>query len=270
MNFRNMPFFRPPQRGQRYVRALQGVILAFIAPIGWMLIRTAMGSTLAGTLSRNPGLYAYMLLGTMTVCGLFGWLLGREEERLSDLAMLDELTGLANSRLFGQRLDECIAHSRRDGKPLSLLLMDMDRFKSVNDTHGHQAGDMALKGAASVLKASIRASDVAARVGGEEFALILPETGPDEAAKVAERILNGMRIALVHTPGGVRLALSASIGLACGVPAEGDSAFALFAEADKALYKAKNQGRDRLVSACAYTPGIAHSSDDATGDTAAS
>jgi diguanylate cyclase (GGDEF)-like protein len=262
MKFKSVPFFRPPQQGHRRVRALQGVFLAVFAPLGWLVIRTAMGVSPVGVLERNPGLFAYMLLGTMTVFGLFGWLLGREEERLSKLAMLDELTGLANSRNFGQRLDECIALSRRDGKPLSLLLVDLDRFKSVNDTHGHQAGDMALKGAASVLKTSIRVSDVAARVGGEEFALILPETGPYEAAKVAERILNGLRIALIHTADGARVNLSASIGLACGVPEEGVTAFALYAEADKALYKAKNQGRDRLVSACAYRPDMAPTPDD--------
>jgi diguanylate cyclase (GGDEF)-like protein len=190
-----------------------------------------------------------MLLGTMGAFGVFGWLLGREEERLSRLAMLDELTGLANNRLFGARLEECLTASRRTGRPVSLLLVDMDRFKDINDTHGHQVGDLALKTAASVIRASVRASDVAARIGGEEFAVILPETATKEAAEVARRVLSGLRGAKVRLVDGATVNLSASIGLSGGIPAGGESGFALFAQADKALYKAKETGRDRLVTA---------------------
>jgi len=217
--------------------------------MGWIAIQTILGVSPWEVVLGNPGLMAYMLAGTMGAFGCFGWLLGREEERLSRLAMLDELTGLANNRLFGSRLDECLAASRRKNMPMSLLLMDMDRFKDINDTHGHQAGDQALKTAAAVIRSCVRTSDIAARIGGEEFAVILPETSTREAEAVAGRVLNGLRKATVRLGGGASVSLSASIGLSGGIAAKEESAFALFAEADKALYKAKTTGRDRLVSA---------------------
>ncbi|MFZ5428115.1 MAG: GGDEF domain-containing protein [Thermodesulfobacteriota bacterium] len=247
--FDRLPFLSPPLKDHRRARALQGMVLAVFAPAGWFALKVAAGAPPLEIITDNCGLFAYMLFGTMSAFGLFGWLLGREEERLSRLAMLDELTGLANNRLFGQRLDECIAASRRSGRPLSLLLIDMDHFKAINDTHGHQAGDMALKMAAAVIRSSVRGADVAARVGGEEFAVILPDTGADEAAKAAERILAGMRQARVLLANSASFGLSASIGLSGGVPGDGESSFALFAEADKALYKAKDSGRDRMVRA---------------------
>ncbi|WP_243364041.1 GGDEF domain-containing protein [Fundidesulfovibrio terrae] len=247
--FDRVPFFSRPRRGHRRARALQGVFLAVFAPVGWLALQALQGVSPADVARAHPGLMAYMLLGTMAAFGVFGWLLGREEERLSRLAMLDELTGLANNRLFGARLEECLVASRRSGRPLSLLLVDMDRFKDINDSHGHQAGDLALKTAASVIRSSIRASDVAARIGGEEFAVILPETGTKEAADVAGRVLSGLRGADVRLGDGTMVNLSASIGLSGGIPASGESGFALFAQADKALYKAKETGRGRLVTA---------------------
>ena len=248
MFFDRRPILSPRRRNRR-TRMLQGVFLAVFAPFGWLAIKKAEGLPPIDHFMNHPGLYAYMLLGTMTAFGFFGWLLGREEERLSKLAMLDELTGLANNRLFGQRLDECIIYGRRNGRPVSLLLVDMDYFKSINDTHGHQVGDMALRTVASVIKASIRGSDVAARVGGEEFAVLLPDTSSAEASAVAGRVLNGLRGANVLLENGSRVSLSASIGLAGGIPDKDESSFALFAQADKALYQAKAAGRDRLVSA---------------------
>lgn len=244
-----LPFLSPPKQRHKRARTLQGVFLALFAPAGWIALNALQGIPPLELVRQSPGLLAYMLLGTMAAFAAFGWMLGREEERLSNLALLDELTGLANNRLFGQRLEECITASRRSGKPLSLVLVDMDRFKSINDNFGHQVGDMALKAAAGVLRASIRASDVAARVGGEEFALILPDTGTREAAKVAGRVLDELRESSIPLVDGTRVTLSASIGLSGGVLAEGESSFALFAEADKALYKAKEAGRGRLMTA---------------------
>ena len=237
------------RRCRRRSRALQGALLAVCAPAGWLALQALGGQTPLETLAGSPGLFAYMLFGTMTAFGLFGWLLGREEERLSALAMQDELTGLANNRLFGQRLSECLAQGARNATPQSLLLIDMDHFKSINATYGHQAGDVALKTAASVIRSSVRASDVTARIGGEEFAVILPDTPVEEARNAAERILAGLRSASVRLSGGGVIELSASIGLAGGVPAGGESPYALIAQADKALYKAKDDGRGRLAAA---------------------
>ncbi|KAF0233867.1 MAG: diguanylate [Desulfovibrionaceae bacterium] len=247
--FARLPFLSPPKKRHRRARTLQGVFLSLFAPAGWILINAVQGVPPLGLILQSPGLMAYMLIGTMTAFAFFGWLLGREEERLSKLALLDELTGLANNRFFDQRMEECITSSRRNGSPLSLILVDMDRFKAINDNYGHQVGDMALKTAAGVLRSCIRASDVAARVGGEEFAVILPDTGTREAAKVAGRMLDGLRESKVVLMDGTNVNLSASIGLSGGILAEGESSFALFAEADKALYKAKQAGRDRLMTA---------------------
>ena len=139
----NAPYLASSKRKQRRLRALQGVFLAVFAPLGWIALQSAQGVPPLQLVLGNAGLFAYMLLGTMAAFGCFGWLLGREEERLSRLAMLDELTGLPNSRMFDQRMKECVQSSRRSGKPLSFLLLDMDRFKNINDTFGHPAGDMA-------------------------------------------------------------------------------------------------------------------------------
>lgn len=225
------------------------MLLALCAPVGWLALNAVGGRAPAAVLAEDTGILAYMLVGTMTAFGLFGWRLGREEERLRLLAMQDELTGLANNRLFGQRLSECLASGGRTGRPQSLLLIDMDHFKSINDTYGHQAGDMALKTAASVIRSCVRSSDVAARIGGEEFAVILPDTPMEEARIAAERILGGLRTASVRLSGGAAIPLTASIGLAGGVPGGFESPSKLIAEADKALYEAKDRGRDRFVAA---------------------
>jgi diguanylate cyclase (GGDEF)-like protein len=243
----SVPFLVPPRRKHRRVRAFQGVFLAVFAPLGWIALKSALGAPPLQLVLENVGLFTYMFLGTMAAFGCFGWLLGREEERLSRLAMLDELTGLPNSRMFDQRMEECVQSSRRSGKPLSLLLLDMDRFKNINDTFGHPVGDMALRTAATAIRASIRATDVAARVGGEEFAVILPDTAPAEAAKVAERVLAGIREARLLLTDGRQVKLTASIGLAGGKVSGEDSSFGFIAEADKALYKAKDAGRDCLA-----------------------
>jgi len=223
------------------------VFLAVFAPLGWIALNTVLGVAPLQLVLGNIGLFAYMLLGTMVAFGCFGWLLGREEDRLSRLAMIDELTGLPNSRMFDQRLEECVQSSRRTGRPVSLLLLDMDRFKTINDTFGHPAGDMALRTAATAIRASIRATDVAARIGGEEFAVILPDTGPTEASTVAERLLAGIREARLLLADGSQVKLTASIGLAGGAVSGEESSFGLIAEADKALYKAKDAGRDCLA-----------------------
>jgi len=234
---------------QRCLRALQGELLAVFAPLGWLALQTAHSASPLELLAEQPWLYAYMLLGSMLAFGAFGWLLGREEERLARLATIDELTGLANSRLFRQRMSECACMCQREGRPLSLLLVDMDHFKSINDTYGHQVGDLALKTAAEVIRSTVRRYDVAARVGGEEFALLLPETGTEEAANAARRLLCAFSQASVMIRDGQKVALSASIGVAGGVPSHEDSTGDIFMDADKALYRAKAEGRGRMVLA---------------------
>ncbi|MGD9572135.1 MAG: diguanylate cyclase [Thermoleophilia bacterium] len=163
-------------------------------------------------------------------------------ERLARMAMSDPLTGLANNRAFRDALDAEVERARRHGRPLALAVLDIDHFKVVNDTHGHVAGDQALMEVGGRLMRVARRGDVVARVGGEEFAWILPETDLSGARAVAERARRAVNRAPV--PGIGRITVS--IGLAELHQASG--AGDLYRLADDALYAAKRGGRDRSVA----------------------
>jgi diguanylate cyclase (GGDEF)-like protein/PAS domain S-box-containing protein len=154
-------------------------------------------------------------------------------------ARTDALTGLANHRTFQERLRQEIAHAGRHGHPLSLVLFDIDHFKSVNDTHGHQTGDAVLAELARRLKPLVRGRELLARTGGEEFGWILPDTEAAAAVQAAERL----RATVGRAPFAVAGTVTVSAGVAVPGP-EGD-ATALLAAADRALYEAKRQGRNR-------------------------
>jgi len=160
-------------------------------------------------------------------------------------ASIDSLTGLYNRREFAGRLDAAIDASRRSCVGFSLVLVDLDQFKAINDAHGHQVGDQALRAAADVLRAAVRTEDLVARLGGDEFALILPGCGLDDAGELAERLLRTVRLAGIPDRQGPQVTLS--IGAAT-YPVQGADAEALMKNADEALYDAKRQGRDRLVA----------------------
>ena len=161
--------------------------------------------------------------------------------RLAELATVDALSGAANRRKFDQALVAETARSLRYGRPLSLILADIDLFKSVNDAHGHGAGDEVIRGVAKTLEDHARGSDLVARYGGEEFAVLLPETGIEDALALAERL----RRALEAASHGVAGRVTASFGVA-GLAPEGTAA-ELVDAADRALYQAKQQGRNRVV-----------------------
>ncbi len=163
----------------------------------------------------------------------------KQKEELVLEATTDELTGLLNFRAFLERVQQELSRSARQGKPLSLVLADIDHFKKFNDTQGHLAGNEALKALAGVLKKNSRSYDVAARFGGEEFALVLPETDGPRAAAIAERL----RVAAASN--GHQLTIS------CGVatyPTEAKDLEDLIARADQKLYRAKEEGRNRIVA----------------------
>jgi diguanylate cyclase (GGDEF)-like protein/PAS domain S-box-containing protein len=175
------------------------------------------------------------------------------EERLEILAIEDGLTGLANRRRFDERLQEEWARALRDNKPLSLLMIDVDHFKPFNDQYGHPAGDECLRSVARVLaEEAKRTTDLAARYGGEEFALLLPNTDAAGCARIGERICRELRNAAMphkrNLPSGL---VTASVGGAvCWPGAERFTDHASLVEAaDRALYAAKEDGRDRLVMA---------------------
>jgi diguanylate cyclase (GGDEF)-like protein len=168
-------------------------------------------------------------------------------EQTERLATTDGLTGLTNHRTFQVRLDEHLAQAQRYGKRLSLILCDIDHFKSVNDTYGHPVGDVVLRGVAKTLLKEARATDVVARYGGEEFAVVMPETDGPGALVIAERIRERVK-ALSFETGQGRLAVTLSLGVA-SVPDDAARKADLVERADACLYHAKRHGRDRAVSA---------------------
>lgn len=163
-------------------------------------------------------------------------------EEMCRLARTDSLTGLWNRAYFMELANREAARSRRNGTSLSLLILDLDYFKGVNDTHGHDVGDRALIETVGRMRASVREIDVVGRYGGEEFVVLLPDADTSAACSVAERILHNLRSEPVDC-GAVRLHLTASIGLTSMMVE--DDLDALLKFADIALYAAKKKGRDR-------------------------
>jgi diguanylate cyclase (GGDEF)-like protein len=154
----------------------------------------------------------------------------------------DGLTGIANRRSFDVTLDRYLARAVSSFEPVSLVLIDIDHFKKLNDENGHQVGDDVLRQVAAVLVEHARVIDVPARYGGEEFAVVLPECGEDEAALVAERLRRALSAAGTSRP------ITVSAGVAT-FPEHGATAESLIRAADDALYRAKAEGRNRVVSA---------------------
>ncbi len=159
-------------------------------------------------------------------------------------ARTDPLTGLANRRRFSEELERELVRSRRDGRPLTVIVCDLDHFKDVNDTYGHIAGDRVLRLVGDVLSQHSRAIDLPARVGGEEFAIILPDTGIEAGAAAAERL----RLEIERRSARAGPRITVSLGVAC-TQQVGLARDALYRAADRALYAAKDEGRNRTVSA---------------------
>ena len=167
----------------------------------------------------------------------------QKRDSLSDIAFRDELTGLFNRRYFDQKLQEEIDRSARYGRSVSLILGDIDNFKTYNDEYGHQKGDEVLRAVADLLRGSCRSSDTPARYGGEELAIILPETDIDGAFRVAEKARSLIAARAGDVAGRI---VTISMGISAfgtdnNEPAE------LVAAADRALYRAKSEGRNRCI-----------------------
>jgi diguanylate cyclase (GGDEF)-like protein len=160
-------------------------------------------------------------------------------------ARTDELTQMRNRRAFQEMGEVAVAQARRYNDPLALISLDIDHFKQVNDTWGHSTGDETLRLVALIVARTVRTSDIAARVGGEEFAILLPRASPAQAAAMAERLRAAMEKAPLYHDNG-ELHFTASFGVAVRT-AEIDTLDRLVAEADKALYEAKEGGRNRVV-----------------------
>jgi two-component system, cell cycle response regulator len=165
-----------------------------------------------------------------------------------ELAVTDALTGLNNRRYLDNHLKVLFTRASMRSRPLSVCLMDIDRFKSVNDTYGHEAGDDVLREFATRIRSTVRGADLACRYGGEEFVVIMPDTEATAAAAVAERL----RAIIEKTPfvlknSGTAIGLTASFGLSCST-GDAETPEQLLKQADQALYKAKADGRNRVVA----------------------
>lgn len=171
----------------------------------------------------------------------------RAQKKLAEMSMRDELTGLFNRRYFAEALDREVSGAERYGHGLALCIIDLDHFKLVNDTHGHLCGDRVLKDFGRLLDESIRKYDVGCRYGGEEFAIILPDTSLERAVSLCERFRKRVK-EFEFTFDDQTLHITASVGVAARYPDGDTSGEKLLELADKALYQAKRQGRDRVVA----------------------
>ncbi len=169
-----------------------------------------------------------------------------EIERLRRLSITDELTGLLNRRYFFNRLSQEISKSKRNKRPFSLLILDVDHFKEINDTYGHLEGDEVLRVVAKVLLKSVREMDVVTRYAGDEFIAILPESDSEDAYPVAQRILEETKqLSFLDPKGGGTFTVGVSVGIST-FPDDGETATELIETADHGLYSAKKAGRNRV------------------------
>jgi diguanylate cyclase (GGDEF)-like protein len=219
------------------------------------------------TLYFNPLQVGLLLaLVFLSMVWNFGFLLmaiDRLRAEVSDLALVDDLTGVANRRHLLQRLGAECALSQRSGEPLALLAIDLDGFKEINDGFGHGAGDDCLRHFALMAQTRLRPGDLLARTGGDEFCIVLPATSLHKAVATAQSVLEACRADAAGCTG-TEIAIAASIGVAQWSPAVGLSAERLIAAADEALYVAKKQGKNRLAVHELAPPLVPVPTDEAT------
>jgi diguanylate cyclase (GGDEF)-like protein len=182
---------------------------------------------------------AYVLVMAIAMAGLQN--LRRSQAQLARLVIQDQLTNVLNARAFADRLGHELDRNRRYPRPLALLYMDLDNFKVINDTHGHQTGDAVLRLVADAMRSSVRQADIVGRLGGDEFAVLMPETDAELADAAAKRLVAGLRNVFRGTPN-----VTASIGVV-SCSATDASTDDLLRRADQAMYDAKRLGKDRVV-----------------------
>ncbi len=229
--------------------ALIGSLLGIGAPAGALLARWCLGARdPARELRENAFFYFYELLGTSAAFGVAGYREGRRadslrrgRDRFRLLAERDELTELPNKRSFQTHFRRVAARSRRYAEPAALLFIDVDDLKTINDRLGHPAGNAALRHVAEALRQSKREEDMAARWGGDEFALLMPGAGREAAARVAESILHRLNTRPASLEGSP-VFVTVTIGIAIGSSLANPEDF--FQGADEALYSGKAAGRN--------------------------
>ena len=237
-------------KGSQALRfTLVGAVLGLGGPAGALLLRMLGGARVPEELRANAFFYVYQLIGTCLVFAAAGFVAGRRADRLRqgrdqyrELSELDSLTRLANADTFRRHYDRSVAHAARSGEALSLLMIDIDQLKGLNDELGHSFGSATLRHVAGALDDLKRAGDLAARWGGDEFALLMPGADADTALRRAESILERLRAEPVRVDGRER-SVSATIGVATSAGATDAD---LFEVADRALYAGKRAGRGQV------------------------
>ncbi len=214
---------------------------------------TAETSANVDTAAMNAGALDYLVKGEITPRSLerslrYALKLGDTLGQLRQLATTDQLTGLLNRREFDRLLAEDVERALRFEHPFVLVLLDLDHFKDINDQHGHPAGDAVLRTVAARITGAVRTIDRVARIGGEEFAVLLMETSIEQAAAAAQRLVEVVRGEPDSASDGIRLPVTISVGVAVA-PTHAKESAALIEAADKALYAAKRAGRNRMVLA---------------------
>jgi diguanylate cyclase (GGDEF)-like protein len=203
----------------------------------------------------NGGLFAALSALLVLSVGALSFAVRTRGSAIQRMATTDALTGVVSRHAFVQRADTETQRALRYGRPLSFIMLDIDSFKKVNDTWGHAGGDAVLLGVARQLASLVRSSDMLGRIGGEEFAIVAPETNRAQAATLAEHIRAGV-MNLVIEFGKERIARTISCGVA-ELRGEGDNLETLMAAADKALYQAKSEGGNRVCLALRQAGGPA-------------
>lgn len=228
-----------------------GFMLALVGPVG-ALVSRAVGAGLAPTpdwavaeLAHLPAAYAWLTLSSVIVFAVLGWFVGRSYDRVRFLSITDPLTGLFNRRHFERRMAEEESRRQRHGHATCVLCVDIDGLKAINDGLGHRAGDRAIVAVGRILLRSVRAVDAVARVGGDEFAVLLPETSASQALVLARRIAGHV---VGHSDESI-LGLAVSIGITELDPTGDDELTDALAAADAALYRAKAAGGGHIAVA---------------------
>jgi two-component system, cell cycle response regulator len=237
---------------RRFTYAVTAGVLSSGAPAGLLGIRLARRDEqvflkkLRSEIAADAAAYVYVGGATALIFGMFGYILGRHADDLAKLSETDALTALLNARGFARRMSAEIKRSRRYREPLSLLFLDLDGLKDINDRYGHRAGSEALRRVADVIRAELRGSDAGARWGGDEFTILAPNTDLAAATLFADRIRVRIAEHVAEWP------LTASIGVASLDNRDGSEPSdpaALMLAADDAMYEAKRRGKNTVVAA---------------------
>ena len=231
------------------------LVLAAVASFGYIL--AVLAGTVEGALSPATAATVGVNLTALILLAYVAMVIARAQRRTRDAAIrlstVDSLTGLFNRTFFFAAIDREIARSARSGRGFCLLMMDLDELKAINDRLGHFHGDRVLRGVGDVIAAGVRQIDTAARYGGDEFVVLLPETDPTGAFVLAEKIRLGVNAMVIDLPGGVPRP-SLSIGVVA-YPDDGRTADQLIISADGAMYASKRSGKDRVTGVMMPGPG---------------